>query len=145
MIRAWSTPHMDSVIIVTKRDFALEQLRRTIPSSYNVNDAANECIVIERGGRRAYLRADARVADEMESEEASRVLGLIADPIFYTLDFSDIDLCKELLLAIADRGDLVIDNDHGIVLPGSEFARVLRSQGDWDWRRDALPSSAQRP
>ena len=130
---------MDSIIIVTRRSFDLEQLRRTIPPTYHVNDAANERVVIEGGGRRAYLGADARIADEMEPEEAARIKRMIPDPTFYTLDFSDISLCKELLLAIVDRSDVVIDNDHGTVLRGSEFVGVLRSQADWDWRRDPPP------
>lgn len=127
---------MDSVIIVTRRGVDLDQLRRTIPPTYSVDDAANERIVIESVGRRAYLGADARIADEMEPEEASRILGMIPEPTFYTLDFSDISLCKELLLVIADRSDVLIDNDHGVVLSGSDFVRVLRSQRDWDWRSD---------
>src|SRR3954468_9866786 len=127
---------MDSIIIVAGCGFDLGQLRRAIPPTFSVNDAANDCIVIESGGRRAYLGADPRIPGEMEPEEASRILTLISEPTFYTLDFSDITLCKELLLAIADRSDILIDNDHGVLLPGSEFVRVLRSQGDWDWRRD---------
>jgi len=130
---------MDSVIIVTGRGFDLGQLRRAIPPTYTVNDAANDRIVIESGGRRAYLGADARIEDEMEPEEAARIWGLISEPTFYTLDFSDISLCKELLQAIADRSDVLVDNDHGVVLPGTEFVQVLRSQGSWDWRRDPLP------
>jgi hypothetical protein len=130
---------MDSVIIVTRRSFEFEQLRQAIPATYRVDDAGNDRVVIESGGRRAYLGPDARIVDEMEPEEASRIADMIPEPIFYTLDFSDISLGKELLVAIADRGDVVIDNDHGVVLSGSEFVRLLRSHGDWDWRR-AHPS-----
>lgn len=130
---------MDSITIVTTRGYDLRHLRRSIPPTYRVNHAANERIVIESGGRRAYLGADARIANEMEPEESSHILGMIPEPIFYTLDFTDINLCKELLLAIADRGDVLIDNDHGVVLPGSEFVQILRSRGNWDWRHDPAP------
>jgi hypothetical protein len=128
---------MESIIIVAKRGFELEQLRRAIPSEFSVDEAANGRIVIERDGRRAYLGTDALVVDELEPEEASRLLRMMPDPIFYTLDFSDISLCKELLIAIADRSDVIVDNDHGVVLPGSEYVRILRSQIDWDWRKEA--------
>jgi hypothetical protein len=127
---------MDSVIIVAHHDCDLGQLRRSIPPEYRVDDAANGRIVIERADRRAYLGVNARIADELEPEEASRIMHMIPDPNFYVLDFSDISLCKELLIAIADRPDVLIDNDHGVLLAGSEFVRVLRSQQDWDWRQD---------
>ncbi len=135
---------MDSVIIVTPRSLELEQLRRTIAAVYRVDNASNGRLVIESDGRRAYLGADERIADEMSPEEISHIQRRISEATFYTLDFSDIGFCRELLIAIADRDDVLIDNDHGAVLPGSEFVRVLRSQGDWDWRRDSLPSLGGR-
>jgi hypothetical protein len=125
---------MDSVIIITKSDFGLEQIRREIPSRYSVEIAANGRLVIERGERRAYLGQDVRIMDELEPEEASRILHMISEPTFYTLDFSDINFCKELLVAIVDRNDILIDNDHGMLLLGSEFVRILRNHMDWDWR-----------
>jgi hypothetical protein len=130
---------MESVIIVTGPDCDLARLRQAIPPGYKVEDAANGRVLIENAGRRAYLGPDARIASELEPEESSRVRSMIREPTFFSLDFSDIGLCRELLMAIADRGDVLIDNDHGVLLRGSEFVRVLRSQTDWDWRRDPLP------
>jgi hypothetical protein len=128
---------VDSVLIVTDRRVDLGELRRAIPSSYDVESGANDRIAIESNGRRAYLGADPRTAMEMEPEELSSIVRLIADPVFYVLDFSDIRLCKELLGSIANRADILVDNDHGVLLPGSEFVRLLQSRPeDWDWRHD---------
>ena len=60
------------------------------------------------------------------------------DPVFYGVDFSDIILCRRVLLAIADDPRLLIDNDHGVVLTGTDFVHVLRSRPEWDWRRDRV-------
>ena len=129
---------MDSVIIVTRRDCDLDQLRRRIPSDYRVDDTPDGRIVIEGSNRRAYLGADAQIVHELEPEEASRIMHMIPVPIFYVLDFSDISMCKELLMAMADRTDVLIDNDHGVLLPGTEFVQMLRNRQDWDWRQDSI-------
>jgi hypothetical protein len=128
---------VDSVLIVTDRRVDLGELRRAIPSSYDVDSGANGRIAIDSSGRRAYLGADPRAEMEMEPEELSSILRLIAQPMFYVLDFSDIRLCKELLGSIANRADFLVDNDHGLLLPGSEFIRLIQSRPeDWDWRHD---------
>jgi hypothetical protein len=83
------------------------------------------------------LRARRRgVRDELEADEIDSILAAIPVPIFYTLDFSDIGLCRRVLASIADDPRLLVDNDHGVRLFGHEFVRRLRSQPDWDWRRD---------
>lgn len=52
---------------------------------------------------------------------------------FY-IDYSDIAFLKAVLLAVADRPDVTIDNDHGTVLAGDRFAEKLRTEQSWDWR-----------
>jgi hypothetical protein len=126
---------MESMIIVTHRGCELEELRRSIPDEYHVDDAAHG-IVIESASQRAYLTLNADLRDELEPEELALILSSIHDPVFYTLDYHDPEFCRQLLLAIADRADVLVDNDHGVLLSGSEFVRILRSQPDWDWRRD---------
>jgi hypothetical protein len=129
---------MNSVIIVTHRDFDFGALRRAIPDNYEVDDAANGCIVIEREGQRLYLGPDPHIPDELEPEEALRIFSMIPDAKFYTLDYSDISLCKDLLNAMVDRPDVLVDNNHGVLLPGPEFLQLLRSRPDWDWRLDPV-------
>ncbi|HEX2873268.1 MAG TPA: hypothetical protein VHP33_18545 [Polyangiaceae bacterium] len=127
------------MIIVTSQALGLDHLRRMLPAQYSVEDTANQRIVIELGGRRVYLGTDPRVAGEMDPEEAACIEGMIPDPAFHSLDFNDISMCRELLLALADRSDVVVYNDHGLILPGSEFVQLLREHQDWDWRCDPAP------
>jgi hypothetical protein len=94
--------------------------------------------VIQDAMSRAYVTRNDLVRNELEPEDLRAIAEAIADPTFYTVDFSDIDLCRRNLLAIADDAKLLVDNDHGVRLSGSDFVRVLRSQPDWDWRRDPV-------
>ena len=86
------------------------------------------------GTSRVYVRRDDAIRDDFEPEELERILSLFPYPVFYTVDFSDIAFCKRVLEAIANDPQLVVDNDHGVVLPGPEFVRLLQSRRDWDWR-----------
>ncbi len=126
---------MEAVIIVTEPDLGLGELRRAIPPTYTVEDAANGFIVISRDGGHVYLGEDTTSDEDLEPEDAARIRHLISNPRFYVLEFSDIDLCKALLIAIADRPDILIDNDHGTLLSGTEFVELLRSRASWDWRQ----------
>jgi hypothetical protein len=94
--------------------------------------------VIEDGGTRVYVSRNDSVADDLEPEARARIAAATPSPVFYTVDFNDLDLCRRVLLAIADDPRLLIDNDHGVLLSGADFVRVLRSQPDWDWRQDRV-------
>lgn len=127
---------MESVVIVAPKECTLEHLRRRIPTGYAVGDASDGRLIIQSAGRRAYFGVDARVVDDLEPEVAARIKEAVATPVFFVLDYSDIALCKELLATLADRPDVLVDNDHGVVVPGSEFVQRLRREPEWDWCHD---------
>ena len=126
---------MDSVIVVAPDGYDVSiQLR--LRQRWALAPSAEGTWVIEDGTSRVYVTRDNAVRDDLELEDQQAILDAVADPTFYTVDFSDIALCRQVLLCIADDSRLVVDNDHGVRLSGSDFARVLRSQPDWDWRLD---------
>src|SRR6516162_9579364 len=126
---------MNSVVLVAPRGYSAD-FKAKIPAGYRVFEGAGHSTVIEDGTTRVYLSQNDSVRQELEREELGRILSTISDPIFYTIDYSDINLCKAVLLSIADDPQVLIDNDHGTLLPGPDFVRLLRSQQGWDWRRD---------
>jgi len=101
-----------------------------------VKTGAGGVLVVDDGKSRVYVVRNDAVCDEFEPERLARFTSTIPSPIFYSIDFSDIVLCRRVLEAIADDPKLLVDNEHGVLLPGPEFVRVLRSQHDWDWRVD---------
>jgi len=94
--------------------------------------------VIEDGGAWAYVARNDSLEEDLEPEARARIAAAMQTPVLYTVDFSDVNLCHRVLLAIADDPRLFIDNDHGVFLSGADFVRVLRSQPDWDWRPDRV-------
>jgi hypothetical protein len=128
---------MESVIIVAPCAYD-DELKLRLEREWKVLTSASGGWVVEDHGSRVYVSRNNTVRDELEPAVLERISATIGAPVFYSVDFSDLDLCRRVLVVLADDARLLIDNDHGVLLPGSEFVRVLRHQPDWDWRRDAL-------
>ena len=126
---------MESIIIAAPYSYDVT-LRSRIPGKYVVREGDAGTTVIEDGNTRIYVSQNESIRSDLEDRQLATVIGTIPSPVFYSIDFSDVAFCRDILLAIADDPDILVDNDHGVMLPGSEFVRVLRSQHDWDWRRD---------
>ena len=126
---------MESVILVAPRGYSVD-FKAKVPSGYRVSEGGNGRTVIDDGTTRIYIGRSDSVRDELGPEELHRITSLIADPVFYTFDFTDIRFCKAILPSIADDPKLLVDNDHGVLLPGPEFIQLLYSKPGWDWRWD---------
>jgi hypothetical protein len=126
---------VESVILVTAGDYD-ERFRARIPAAYKASEGAGGALVIEDGRSRIYIAKNDSLRNDLGPEKLDAVAVLGPTPSFYTVDFTDIAFCRDVLLAVADDPKVLVDNDHGVLLPGAEFVRVLRSQQDWDWRRD---------
>ena len=124
---------MESVIIVAPTGYETK-LRSRIPAHYRATDGAGNTIVIEEGTKRIYVWESERIADDYDPVELFTMTGRMENLRFYSVDFHDIEFCRDLLVAIADDPNLFVDNNHGVALPGAEFTRLLRSRPDWDWR-----------
>lgn len=128
---------MESLIIVAPCAYDAE-LKARLSRIWRVTETTSGGSSIEDGGVRVYVSRNDSVAEDLEPEVRARIAAATASPAFYTVDFSDLQLCRRVLLAIADDPQLLIDNDHGVLLSGADFVRVLRSQPDWDWRQDRV-------
>lgn len=53
------------------------------------------------------------------------------------VDYSDVELVKQVLETFADDADVVVDNDFGTILPGNKFVARIRSDRCWNWKRSS--------
>jgi hypothetical protein len=125
---------MESVLIIAPAHYELDTFRARLPRRVRVEEAAYESLAITDGQTRAYLRIDLTVEQGLEPDEATAIRESISKPRFFVLDYSDIELCKALLRAIADDDAVRIDNDHGRRCRGPEFLWEIRRHPEWDWR-----------
>jgi len=128
---------VESVLLVAPDDYDTK-FRRRLEERWTVTEGAGPACVVEEHDTRVYLARNPYAPTELEPQELEEIRAVIPNPIFYTLDFTDILLCRSVLETIANDPRLLIDNDHGVRLSGTDFIRMLRSQRDWDWRRDKL-------
>ncbi len=124
---------MESVIIASPRPLGfIERLGSEVAKFTNKDGT----IVVERDGARVYITTAMGIQAEYEPEALERILSVVPTPLFYAVDFNDIALCREVLLAVCDDATLIVDNDHGVILQGHRYAQRLRDEPTWDWRRE---------
>jgi hypothetical protein len=124
---------MEAVTIVASCGYELN-LRARLEKIGSVKEGAGKSLVVDDGESRIFITQNELAIQELEPAELEDISARIAEPIFYTVDFSNIDLCRRVLEAIADDPNVLVDNDHGVVLSGADFVALIRSQPGWDWR-----------
>lgn len=94
-------------------------------------------IVVESNRERIYIAPNDHVRQEQEDGggllpflEATKAQKCLS------VDFSDIGLCRAVVLRIADFDGVFVDTDHGYVAPGPTFVEEIRRNPNWDWRRN---------
>jgi hypothetical protein len=127
---------MNTVIIAAPFEYDA-QLRARLEQIGPVITGADGVLVLDDGASRVYVGRNDAMREEFEPERLGRIASLLPRQVFYSVDFSDIALCRRVLEVMVNDPRLVVDNDHGVVLPGPDFVRVLQSQRDWDWRVNA--------
>jgi hypothetical protein len=88
---------------------------------WKVDFSPGDTITVYGDDSRVYIHPDGRV----DAKNNLRVM----------IDHSDIDFVKKVIEIVADAPAIIIDNDFGTVLPGSEFVDRCRTEKGWDWRR----------
>jgi hypothetical protein len=126
---------LESVIVIAPREHSGELARRLV-ARWTQSSTGTERWVVDDGQARIYISRNDFVGRELEPERLARIIRTIPDPVFYTVDFSDLQLCRDVLAAIADDPALLVDNDHGVILSGAAFVDMLRTRREWDWRRE---------
>jgi hypothetical protein len=124
---------VETVVIIAPYNYD-QVLASRMPEASKVSVGAESAWTIEVGFRHVYLARNDMIRDELEPADLQKLLEVVRAPVFYSLDFSDIALAKEVLVALVDDPVLMVDNGHGTVLPGPSFAQLLRERLDWDWR-----------
>lgn len=129
---------MESVIIVAPPDYEAALRKRLQQVHAVISETAAGGIALDGGNSRVYIHRDGVVRDELEPDRLASVDRRIPNPAFYAVDFSDIAFCRLVLEAVADDETVLVDNDHGVVLTGREFIRLMRVRvpiGTGAWRR----------
>jgi hypothetical protein len=111
---------METLTIDSAEPFSLELIQQAILKNWPVEVSNAETLIVHGAGSRAFLHVDV----------TSSALGKHR----LLLDYSDVELAKSLVEAIADAPDVLVNNDFGTVLPGNQFVARIRAERGWNWR-----------
>jgi hypothetical protein len=120
-----------SVILISIRPLDLVEFGRACESSGRVDCQSDHRLVVEGDWGWFALDVDQSLRNDFDDTELAKVRQLIREPIFGELSYSDnrvVDLSIKLL-PLAD--DVLVDNDHGVVLPVGEIRRRIKSGREW--------------
>ncbi|MBI2571594.1 MAG: hypothetical protein HYV63_31680 [Candidatus Schekmanbacteria bacterium] len=129
---------MESVVIIAPREYNHE-IETRLSTLFTVHHTSPTNWVVESGVSRAYVSRDDDILNEIENDALCHICSLIEKPVLYSVDFSDIELCRAIMFTVADDPALLVDNDHGIILAGPDFIDLIRRHANWDWRCEPPP------
>jgi len=100
-----------------------------------IENANDERIWIENNiGDFVEFIHDDSVINYYDADELKYIIETIGEKVcIYIVNFKNIKFLKEISLKIADREDLIIDNDFDLITRGNEFAKLCREKDNWDW------------
>lgn len=129
---------MRDVFFVAPSSYNLQSIERSIPPNWRVVASDSERLFVEKIGSAdgiEILSDDSILGYYDEPKELDAIQRLGAGAKSFVIHFKQVDDLKELLGAIADRDDLMIDNDFDGPMIGSEFVAKFKVNPLWDWAR----------
>jgi hypothetical protein len=111
---------MDTVTITAKKRIVARELRPILGLQWEVQESAHEGLVVIGPLGRVYIYNES-VPESPESH-------------CLVLNYSDVDLVKKVIEAVADDPEVIVENDFGTALAGNEFVARLKSEPTWEWR-----------
>jgi hypothetical protein len=114
---------METLSFVSQKPFSLQIIESAISQNprLRVEASRRNTLIVHGAKSRAYLHLD-------ENSPEPGVFCLL-------VDYSEVELAKNLLTAFANDHQLIVDNDFGVVLPGNEFVARRAPEDRWDWLR----------
>ena len=127
---------MKYILLISSRNYGLNEMSRSIPNesvvSLNLED--KELNIKVPGASRNIIVAN--VGSELhdfDEDERKFIQSNINDPEIYTVDYKELSDLKMLLNFIANRDDVLIDNDFGVLTTGKKFLHYCNNHPEWDW------------
>jgi hypothetical protein len=111
---------MDSISLTARKRLIPSEFASELKQQWKVELTEGDGLVVHGASSRVYL-----VVESTRGEQ-----GLFQ----MFLNYSSVELVKEVLERIADDPDITVDNDFGTALPGNKFVERIRTDPSWNWR-----------
>jgi hypothetical protein len=85
---------MESVVVIAPRVYDDEFKSRLADHASLAEAAPENVVVLDNGETRIYVAHNEYAVQEMEPEALLRIKAMVDEPVFYVVDFSDIDFAR---------------------------------------------------
>lgn len=135
---------MREILLITNREYGFNEFLKLLNDNiFDFEVKSNEGFILlefkktgEFFGDRVQI-VEAFDADKfMEPDELDKINNVLHNPKFYFIEFKDIEKLKKILNIIANRDDVLIDNDFGLLTTGKNFLTICNEKPGWDWIND---------
>jgi len=126
---------MEEIIVIVPYPSDLPHFVQVLSATpWQLSFLSENELVIQSGADRAIL-SDGRdcIINTYEEDELAEVIRFVPRPAFFSLNYRNIAFLNQILLQIADRDDVAIDD--GLVTRGSALCRRIRRRPLRDWRK----------
>jgi hypothetical protein len=110
---------MDTIRISSTMRLPINELRLALAQHWRIEDVDQQGLVVHGESSRVYLHHEGTSGSQGED---------------LLLDYTDVELVKQVIETIADDPQLVVDDDFGTVLPGDKFVARIKGDRSWNWR-----------
>jgi hypothetical protein len=131
---------MRDIILIAPNDFGLGKIRDLLPLGVDAfidnEEGRLSVAAVSPDGSLEFVHDDSLSEHYLDSDEARSLDCVGPSPKFYLVHFRSIGQLKRILTSVANRPDVVIDNDFAVMEPGNVFVERWSSSPDWDWVKE---------
>jgi hypothetical protein len=128
---------MRDIILIAPKSYGFNSIIEALPKQLHVIfDEAEGRLSVRRNesGHFVEFNIDNSVSEYYDSpDEMEKVASIEGGAQFFLVHFKDVDDLKFVIKAVANRSDVLIDNDFGLIESGRDFVRRCEKSPDWDW------------
>jgi hypothetical protein len=128
---------MRDIVLIAPAEYGLNTIKSKLPEGCSsvINEEEGRLVVKINNSENVveFARDDSVSEYYDEPEEINALAAVGASPRFFLVHFKDIEQLKLVLLAVANRPDVIIDNDFGLIELGDKFAERCKASPGWDW------------
>lgn len=128
---------MRDIVLITPQSYNIESIRNALPQKMHVCvDNSEERLVVRLGEFDSFVefKVDNSISIHYDEPEDVEIISSVGEaPRFFVVHFKNIEDLKFVIKTVANRLDVLIDNDFGLIEAGSDFVKRCEKFPGWDW------------
>lgn len=123
--------YIDSLILIGDSSFSIREISK-LPHNRSVKAyfVDETKYTVEYFDCRIYYEEVSNLINDYEICEKEKIS--FDNPVFITMSSYSFELLREVIIDKSFFNDIIIDNDHGLILPIQQFVNKAKSEPKWN-------------